>query len=598
MKKQLRSFINILAFFLLVCFNKTTAKAQRLLDNLSSQPTLAYAVRQIKSTYNGPAMRIRRDSDNQLVDLYFNASGVVALNSPVSAAGGGVATGTLLSTWVGSSSVYVSVWYDQSGNANNATQTTTTYQPRLVNAGTLETLPNGLTTLRMLNGATGGNGFNLPITLASVNTLNLFIATRQDGNTTQGNHLFGTTGPTSGSAGKLQIHYNSAITLGIQSAASYGSNRLGITSGSFVSTRFKLTPADNGTAQAFLSSKSSLPVISSLTTALDATVPSIYRIGNSSYARNFEGVSPELIYFAASVSETDAAAILDNINVQYVSVAPVSSAATNITSTGFTANWAAPVGGLQTNSTYTFQYSTTSDFSSGNVLTTNLSSTNRNITGLNAETQYWYRVLVNTGTGGGDGGWSAVQTLTTTASTLPIRLQNFTVKKSSKGAELKWSTASENNNDHFDLERSIDGRSFIVIGKLKGAGNSSTNINYSFVDEDPSIGTNYYRLKQVDKNDDFTISDLVYLDYSLSAAKINIYPNPVADIIHIDFKTSKSSDWLIKISDLSGRSVKTIRVDAELPKFNVAELIPGTYIIDILNNSTNKSIGRSKFLKL
>ena len=108
--------------------------------------------------------------------------------------------------------------------------------------------------------------------------------------------------------------------------------------------------------------------------------------------------------------------------------APTSAAATSISKNGFTANWSAPTGGGSETFTYTLQYSTTSDFSTGNTSVTSISSASisQAVTGLNAGTQYWYRVMaVNAG---GNSAWSSSQNLTTSAETPGVLLteENFT----------------------------------------------------------------------------------------------------------------------------------------------------------------------------
>ena len=102
--------------------------------------------------------------------------------------------------------------------------------------------------------------------------------------------------------------------------------------------------------------------------------------------------------------------------------APVSAAATAITTGGFTANWSAPTGGGSEAYTYTLEYSTTSDFSSGNTTVTGISSASASqpVTGLGAGVQVWYRVLANNA--GGNSAWSATQTLTTLASIATLTL--------------------------------------------------------------------------------------------------------------------------------------------------------------------------------
>jgi hypothetical protein len=143
-----------LAFLLFLCLS---AFSQNTLNNLgltSSTPAaLAYSVRQLSSGYTGPALRLRRTTDNQVVDVYFDGSGNISLNSQVSAAGGGAATGTLLSTWIGSNSATVATWYDQSGNGYHATQATTGRQPSFISAGAINT-QNGRPTLVFSGGQT------------------------------------------------------------------------------------------------------------------------------------------------------------------------------------------------------------------------------------------------------------------------------------------------------------------------------------------------------------------------------------------------------------------------------------------------------------
>jgi len=93
----------------------------------------AYSVRRLSGTYNGSAMKIRRDNDNATQDIGFDVSGNLDTGS--------------IATFVGGNSALVDTWYDQSGNGYNLTQATTGNQPRIVNTGTLETV-DGIPALR------------------------------------------------------------------------------------------------------------------------------------------------------------------------------------------------------------------------------------------------------------------------------------------------------------------------------------------------------------------------------------------------------------------------------------------------------------------
>jgi hypothetical protein len=103
-----------------------------ILDQLGVSAAAAYSLRQVRSAYTDPTIRVRRSTDNAEADIGFTASGDLD-------------TTTLL-TFVGSGNGFVTTWYDQSGNGRNATQTDSNRQPRIVSNGVIET-QNGRPTI-------------------------------------------------------------------------------------------------------------------------------------------------------------------------------------------------------------------------------------------------------------------------------------------------------------------------------------------------------------------------------------------------------------------------------------------------------------------
>jgi len=132
------SMIKIVSYYLFLfstlCFSQVVGtpyiiqaenNTSFVLDNISKSPTVAYSVRKLSKTYHGFCLRVRRGSDNALLDIGFDTNGDLDT--------------TLMISFVGSSNGFVAVWYDQSGNQNNLKQVTQIYQPKIINSGVLIT---------------------------------------------------------------------------------------------------------------------------------------------------------------------------------------------------------------------------------------------------------------------------------------------------------------------------------------------------------------------------------------------------------------------------------------------------------------------------
>ena len=109
--------------------------------------------------------------------------------------------------------------------------------------------------------------------------------------------------------------------------------------------------------------------------------------------------------------------------------------------------------------------------------------------------------------------------------TLPVELIAFTAQKQGNSVNLKWSTASENNNSHFIVERSADGVNFTAIGRREGAGNSTTVQNYAFTDNNPVKGDNYYRLVQYDLDNKANLHGVQVVNFSGSTQGLSVQTN-------------------------------------------------------------------------
>jgi hypothetical protein len=109
------------------------------------------------------------------------------------------------------------------------------------------------------------------------------------------------------------------------------------------------------------------------------------------------------------------------------------------------------------------------------------------------------------------GPYFTLATVNFASTPLPIELISFEGRTVGYANELSWSTASERNNDHFDVERSTDGMHFQRIGTVAGEGNSQQLLHYTLLDEAPINGLNYYRLLQTDEDGTNTYSSIVVL---------------------------------------------------------------------------------------
>jgi hypothetical protein len=182
---------------------------------------------------------------------------------------------------------------------------------------------------------------------------------------------------------------------------------------------------------------------------------------------------------------------------------------------------------------------------------------------------------------------------------LPVQLLFLKGNAVNKTVELNWATSGEIDNDHFEIERSVDGINFSTIGKVNGNGNSSIQQTFLFTDHHPIGGTNYYRLKQVDNNQMFThtriISVLIKSDPQID---ITLSPNPATNILFVKITGADPGQADLKLMGQNGKLYKTLPVVCKKDEvnfsINIEDLPKGLYYIRF-SGVINHSI---KFIKV
>jgi hypothetical protein len=172
-----------------------------------------------------------------------------------------------------------------------------------------------------------------------------------------------------------------------------------------------------------------------------------------------------------------------------------------------------------------------------------------------------------------------------------------------RDAQLTWSTASEANNDHFEVERSFDGTRFTKLDQVAGQGTTSLRTAYAFTDAgvaSKATGAVYYRLKQVDTDGKVAYSPVRTVSFTKPAVlSLNLYPNPAQTVTKLDLSQLPATATVqVLVLDATGRTVLSTSLGGGLPQpLDVHSLATGTYNV-IVSGSLPDGSALRKVLRL
>jgi len=178
---------------------------------------------------------------------------------------------------------------------------------------------------------------------------------------------------------------------------------------------------------------------------------------------------------------------------------------------------------------------------------------------------------------------------------IPVELVSFKADFNNNKVILSWQTATELNSSHFVIERKSNSE-WDVIGQVNSAGNSTQIIDYSFVDENVSSTTLYYRLKQVDLDGSYSYSKEVEVNTlvpSVFALNQN-YPNPFNPITRISYSVPFDSKVTISVYSLTGELVaelvnQDVSAGSHQVDFDGSSLASGVYMYRMQAGTFNAS---------
>lgn len=165
---------------------------------------------------------------------------------------------------------------------------------------------------------------------------------------------------------------------------------------------------------------------------------------------------------------------------------------------------------------------------------------------------------------------------TGTQSVLPVELTSFEAKKEANVTVLNWQTATEENNEGFDIQRSTDVETWESIGFVAGAGTTLEVQDYEFTDTEAKAGKFYYRLKQIDFDGQFEYSEVVTVELTSLNNDVAIYPNPVSNNLTIE-----GVQGIATIHNLLGQPVKEFSINNEQENIDLSDLTEGQYLLMI-----------------
>lgn len=193
--------------------------------------------------------------------------------------------------------------------------------------------------------------------------------------------------------------------------------------------------------------------------------------------------------------------------------------------------------------------------------------------------------------GGVDCDYFAMDNIVFEGVVLPVELIKFSAAVIDKSVLLKWQTASEIDNEGFEIEESSDGRKFKKVGAVKGQGTSLIQQDYSFQVSSPVNGVSYYRLKQIDFDGHFEYSKVVSVNLKGENKELGeFYPNPSqSGLVNLDYFAENDEEIMVSVFDMAGKLVfKQTRVKLSGNNnlnFDFSDLNAGIYVLKIGDES-------------
>lgn len=167
----------------------------------------------------------------------------------------------------------------------------------------------------------------------------------------------------------------------------------------------------------------------------------------------------------------------------------------------------------------------------------------------------------------------------------PVLFSQFKATCSPNGTLINWKTAQESNSSYFEVERSVDGNTWVSLGRTAAAGNSSTDRSYNQIDLE--AGNAMYRVKQVDKDGQFIYTGIERANCQVKNITSVIYPVPAQSELNVVIKSDRALNTQLIIFDATGRAVRRENVNIQNGsnnfKINLNGLSSGEYLLKSTN---------------
>ncbi len=183
----------------------------------------------------------------------------------------------------------------------------------------------------------------------------------------------------------------------------------------------------------------------------------------------------------------------------------------------------------------------------------------------------------------------------TTSATLPVSITAFNVSAEKSRVMISWTTSTEQNNSHFDIERSLDGKNYAKIATVQGNGTTSLSHSYQAYDEKPLNGINYYHIKQYDADGKYQVSDVKFVKMTLQNYVLNVFPNPAHSDVTFTLNNYNGTAVTATLHNVSGKTVheELIQMNngSHSYKLNLqSKLAPGVYFLQLKGDALSENI--------